>query len=134
MVGLPEEGIPGHASKEEWAWRLQRRLREIGVSFEAEGSATRISLPGGAVVEVVEAEGGYGLAATVPLPAGGDPEAAEAVATALRVMARLGVELHYELDDSLPGYPMLRVTADFQDPYTLAERLLEALEEERASD
>jgi hypothetical protein len=130
MLGdeFPEEGIPGHASSEEWAWRLQRRLRELGVSFEAEGSATRITLPGGAIVEVVEAGEGYGLAATIPLPGGGDPEAADAAWEALRLMASLGVELSYELDTSLPGYPMLRVTAAFRDPHALSEKLLSALQ------
>ncbi len=126
---LPEEGIPGHAAKEEWAWILQRRLREAGVRYEAEGSATRIALEGGAVVEVVEHGEGYAVAATIPLPSGGDPESVEPVAAALRVMALLGVELSYELDESLPGYPMLRVTAAFGDPYTLAERLLESIRE-----
>ncbi|MEB3816548.1 MAG: hypothetical protein LRS46_01200 [Desulfurococcales archaeon] len=126
-----EEGIPGHASHERWANELQRRLRELGVSFEAEGEATRINLGEGIVVEIAEApegEEGYAVVANIPLPTGGDPEYADSVALALKVLAALGSELKYELDESLPGYPMLRVRAVFKDPLDMSRRLLEVLE------
>ncbi|MEB2835753.1 MAG: hypothetical protein GSR80_000591 [Desulfurococcales archaeon] len=110
-----------------WAEELKRGLSEAGVAFEAEAEAIRIPLEGGAVIEVAGAEGGYAIVATIPLPGAGEADAVETVCRALGVMASFGVELEYEVDDSLPGYPMLRVTARHEDPGLLASRLLEAL-------
>jgi len=127
-----EYGIPGHASKKAWANRLQQWLRSRGVSFEAEGEATRISLPSGLYIEVAESlEGeGYDLVFTLPLPGRGEEaeEARRAIEDAMELLAMIGGELRYELDTSLPDYPTLRVLRGFQDPEELVNRLTGALE------
>jgi len=110
-----------------WVERLRSALKSLGVSFESEAEAFRISLEGGSVLEIAEAPEGYAVVATIPLPGPGEGEAARHACRALEVMARLGVELRYEVDESLPGYPMLRVTAPHRDPGELASRLVEAL-------
>jgi len=127
-----EHGIPGHASKKEWANRLQRWLREHGFSFEAEGEAVRIHLPGGAYVEITEAQDGgegFEVAITVPLAGTGEEaeEAAKAFQEAMTVAKGLGGELRYELDTSIPEYPSLKVARAFTDPEEMATRLMEAL-------
>ncbi len=128
-----EHGIPGHASKKEWANRLQRWLKERGVSFEAEGEATRIHLDSGVYVEVAESlEGsGYDLVVTVPLPGTGE-EAGEdtirAIRDAFELLHLVGGGLRYELDNSIPEYPSLRIMRGFEDPEELVEKLIGALE------
>jgi hypothetical protein len=127
-----EQGIPGHAGKKEWAKRLQGFLRESGISFEAEGEATRIHL-GMLSVEVTEAgETGYAVVITIPLPGSSsdaeDEEAAKAYMDALKVLARLGAdEIRYELDTDMPGYPVLRAVIEYSNPDELASKLIEAL-------
>jgi len=127
-----EHGIPGHASKKNWANRLQQWLKQRGVSFEAEGEATRIHLPSGAYVEVTESleGGGYDIVVTVPLPGTGEEaeEARKAIDDALELLSLLGGQLRYELDDSLPEYPSLRVSRSFDDPEELVNKLISALE------
>ncbi len=46
MEDLEELGIPGHASKKPSMHRLQTMLRELGLSFEAEGDTIRIHFEG----------------------------------------------------------------------------------------
>ena len=127
-----EQGIPGHAGKKDWARRLQSFLRESGISFEAEGEATRVHL-GMLSVEVTESgENSYAIVITVPLPGSsadaGDEENARAYSNALRVLERLGAEeIRYELDTDVPGYPSLRIIVEYSDPGELAEKLIEAL-------
>ena len=127
-----EQGVPGHMGKKDWAKRLQGFLRDAGISFEAEGEATRIHL-GMLSIEVTEAgENGYAVVLTVPLPGSsedaGDEETVNAYRDALRVLAGLGAEeLRYELDTDMPGYPALRVIIEYSDPNELAEKLIEAL-------
>ncbi len=130
-----EEGIPGHASKKDWARRLQSFLKEKGVSFEAEGEAVRIHI-NGFTVEVMEAPNGegYAIAVTVPLPGSSseaaDEEARRTVAEALRFAGLLGAEeLGYEVDTSIPGYPSMRITVVYREPEKLAETLMKAIEE-----
>lgn len=127
----PEEGIPGHASKHPWAYRLQSRLKQLGVPFEAEGEATRIRLADGVHAEVRESQsGGYAVSVSIPLPLGGDdPEFyAEAFRAAARFIVALGGEVRYEVDDSLPGFSMLRAVVDFTDPEELADAVAAAAE------
>ncbi len=126
----PEEGIPGHAAKTPWAHRLQSKLKELGIPFEAEGEATRIRLAEGVYAEVRESgEGGYSIAVTIPLPTSGeDPEClAEAFKAAAAFIVKLGVEARYEVDESLPGYPMLRAIIGFASPEDLVNSVLKAV-------
>jgi hypothetical protein len=109
-----------------WVERLKESLRSLGVPFESEAEAFRISVEG-ASLEVAESPEGYAVVATIPLPGPGEADTARQACKALEVMARLGVELKYEVDESLPGYPMLRVTAPYRDPSELASKLVEAL-------
>ena len=128
-----EFGIPGHAAKSGWASKLQSFLKDLGVPFEAEGEATRIRLYEGVLAEVREAEKeGYAVEVSIPLPGdcaeGCDIEYhVEAYRAALRLLAGLGSALAYYLDDSIPGYPVLRARATFANPYELADRLAEAV-------
>ncbi len=128
-----EFGIPGHAAKSDWASKLQSFLKDLGVPFEAEGEATRIRLYEGVLAEVREAEeGGYAVEVSIPLPGectgGCDLDYhVEAYRAALRLLAGLGSTLAYYLDDSIPGYPILRARATFDNPYDLADRLAEAV-------
>ena len=133
-----ELGIPGHAGHSSWSRRLQSWLRDCGLHFEAEGEATRISLGGGVLLEIAESlEGeGYEVVASIPL-AGTGREAVETglpalVARALDVIARVAGDrqLNYDLDTSLPSYPILRVRAAFTDPWEMAEAIAEALSDE----
>jgi len=128
-----EHGIPGHAGKKEWAKKLQGFLREAGISFEAEGEATRIHL-GMLSVEVTESgETGYAVVITVPLPGSSsdaeDEEMVSAYRNAAKILAGLGAdEIRYELDTDMPGYPALRAIIEYRDPVELAEKLVKALE------
>ncbi len=123
-------GIPGHAGKSEWSKRLQEWLRDCGFRYEAEGEATRIMVDG-VLVQVAEGEGeGYSVIVSAPLPShgGSEAEAADACA-ALRLAARIAGEesIKYEIDDSLPSYPMLYIIIGFSDPWSLAQALVDAL-------
>jgi hypothetical protein len=131
----PEEEVPGHGSRKEWAKRIQSFLKEKGVSFEAEGEAVRIHVDG-FTVEVMEAPGGegYAIAITVPLPGSSseasDEEVRRTVSEALRLAGLLGAEeLSYELDTSIPGYPSMRIMVVYKEPEKLADTLIKALEE-----
>lgn len=129
-----EYGIPGHASKKGWANRLQQWLKQRGVRFEAEGEATRISLDSGLLVEIAESlEGdGYDIVMSIPLPGTGEEasseEALAPVRDAFELAGMLGGELRYELDTSMPGYPVLRVMRGYRDPEEMVDALIAALD------
>ena len=122
-------GIPGHPGKTGWSRKLHEWLRDCGLSFEAEGEATRIVL-GQAMIQVAE---GYSVIISLTLP--GTGEEAEGfeddIARAFRIASRIAGdrEIRYELDDSLPRYPMLYIMITFEDPWALAERIVTALKE-----
>jgi hypothetical protein len=131
----PEEEVPGHGSRKEWAKRIQSFLKEKGVSFEAEGEAVRIHVDS-FTVEVMEAPGGegYAIAITAPLPGSShealDEDVRKAVDGALKLAGLLGAEeLKYELDTSIPGYPSMRIMVIYKEPEKLADALIKALEE-----
>ncbi|BAA79354.2 hypothetical protein APE_0399.1 [Aeropyrum pernix K1] len=126
-----EEGIPGHAGRGV-SGAFQRRLSEMGCQFEAEGDVTRIHVAGG-LVEVKDEPGvGPIVEASIPLPV--DPstvgESLEGMKALLGLMTMLGRPLSYQLDDSLPGFPILRVKAVFEtleDAYSSLTAALERL-------
>ncbi|BAN89758.1 hypothetical protein [Aeropyrum camini] len=127
--GFGEEGIPGHAGRGV-PGAFQRRLSEMGCQFEAEGDVTRIHLAGG-VVEVKDEPGvGPIVEASIPLPV--DPstvgESLEGMRALLGLMTMLGRPLSYQLDDSLPQFPILRVKAVFETLEDAYEALAGALE------
>ena len=124
-----EAGIPGHASRKPWALRLQKRLRDHGAIFEAEGETTRIHIVTGVVAEVSRHDEVYEATISVLLPETiSDDYLVDTITIAFKLALLLGKKLRYELDTSLEGYPRLYITASFEDPDTLVERLIQALE------
>ncbi len=129
-----EAGIPGHAGKGVAA-ELQRSLKNLGCRFEAEGDMVRIHL-GDSVIELKDEPGrGVMVEAQIPLseeaPYSEDEirstaESAKAAITVVLKAAR-GLRLEYELDTSIPGYPMLRMRFYPEDYKAAADRLLEAI-------
>ncbi len=119
----------------EWAKELTEWLRQRGFSFEAEGEAIRVHLDNGIIVEVVESRRGqgYDVVVTVPLPGNSDEALDEAsqkaIVDAYQILGRLSVdEVSYEVDDSMPEYPSLRVYAvGFSDPTHMARKIVDAL-------
>ena len=102
---MEELGIPGHASKRPSMHRLQQLLRELGLSFEAEGETVRIHV-GGIVLELSD----YGeeiqvQVEVVPEPAASPEENARSfylfgLASALIRAEEYGVE-------RIAGYTMI---------------------------
>ncbi len=114
-----------------WVEELKALLSSLGVSFEVEESV-RIHV-GDVVAEVVEEDGSITVTASVSLPtpdAGpGDVDYyASQYRTALRLMLGLGGGLEYELDTSLPDYPLLRIVKRFREPGEVLEALRRSLE------
>ncbi len=116
----------------EWVKKLKKALEEAGVSFEAE-ETVRIHL-GDLVVEVGEAEKGPTVTVSLQLP--GAPPSAEEVESytktyqlALKLVSRLTGELGYELDTSLPGYPLLHIVVAYTDADKMAEEIIAAVKE-----
>jgi len=127
--GDEELGIPGHASKREASKRFQRLLAEAGCSFEAEGDTTRLVI-GGSIVEVKDEPGeGVVVEASLPLPTStAELEAErEGCIKALELLTSLGREPAYSVDDSLPGYPVLRGRVAFQSLEEAYNALYEAV-------
>lgn len=127
--GEEEHGIPGHAGKTGPARLLQHALKELGVSFEAEGETTRIHLAG-TIIEVKEdPDLGRITQVSAPLPApGDDPEDATKPLRVLAVLVTfLRGEPRYVAEEAAPGYYTLHAMIPYQDPYQQAEDLLEAV-------
>ena len=127
----PEElGIPGHAAHGGFARKLQSFLKAEGFRYEAEGDVTRIHL-NGLILEVKDEPGrGVILMASLSLPTEAGQAALEAIAgfqKLFRVLGTLSGEIEYELDKSLPGYPMLRVVVAYANVESLVNDLIEAL-------
>lgn len=127
-----EYGVPGHAGSSEWARKLQSFLKNSRLSFEAEGDTTRIHL-GELQLEVSRREdsSGYQVILMVPLPGELSLEetsiSGDAFRRAMSILGRLEGEIYYNLDDSLPGYPVLHIVVVHQDPNRLVELLVDAL-------
>jgi hypothetical protein len=131
---VEEEGIPGHAGKTEWSNSLQRWLRECGIKFEAEGEATRASV-NGVTIEVAEgiSSEGYDIVVSITMPTVGSDlvREAENVLKALTIAGKIAgkKEVKYELDSSLPSYPILYITVSFKDPWRLVESFKNGIRE-----
>ncbi len=129
-----EVGIPGHAGKG-IAAELQKSLKNLGCRFEAEGDMVRLHV-GDAVIELKDEPGrGAMIETQIPLldesPFRVDElkEALDSISRALLITlkAARGLKVEYEVDNSLPGYPMLRVRFYPEDYRAAADRLLEAV-------
>ena len=116
-----------------WSEKLKSGLRSLGLEFESEAEAIRITLPKGSQLEITEPPEGEGLAIvlSVPLPAEGpdDPEYyIGSMAEAMKIILSMNKNYKYEVDESIPGYPLLRIRISFSSGDELAETLLDALE------
>ncbi|MEN2999252.1 MAG: hypothetical protein ABDH61_01565 [Acidilobaceae archaeon] len=124
-------GIPGHASHNRHLLRLQRALKELGYSYEAEGDVTRIHLEG-SLVEVRDEPGiGLALLLTAALPYKCEDDCASSVVSFSTLLSMMKKEAEYELDRSIPGYPMLRARVVFENVGDLVETLIKSLDEFR---
>jgi len=116
-----------------WIKELRKVLDELGVSYEAEEN---IRVHVGEVVvqigEFEEGEKGYYVTTSINLPSS-DSTLQEfdyymnSFKTALKLILGLTGELKYELDTSLPDYPVLHVTRKFDDAGKLIENLKNVL-------
>ena len=125
------EGIPGHVGASEWSRALHLWLRDCGVSFEAEGEATRISLPNGVMVELTESGEGFAVVISLTLATRGEDllREAEVIADAFRLAGKVAGQggVSFDVDNSLPDYPILYITVPFNSPWELVSSLQEAL-------
>lgn len=117
-MGEEPTGIPGHVSGKEAARWFQKLVRDLGCRFEAEGDVTRIHLESSIVEVKDDPERGVILEATIQLPpsTGEDPRFyADGAGLALELVSRLspGREVSYSLDESIPGYPFLRLVVGY---------------------
>jgi hypothetical protein len=114
----------------EWVKRLASKLKELGVEHEYEGEALRLHI-GELVVEVTtHPEGGYMVSMQVPLPgsSGDQPDHyVNAFANAVRLFLRLSGSPEYQLDTSLPDYPMLYIVRRYDDPWKMVDEVAKAV-------
>lgn len=128
MQGDEELGIPGHAGKSGASKRFQRLLAKVGCSFEAEGDTTRLMLGSGTLIEVKEEPGeGVVVEASIPLPTSTAEleQGGRSIVKAFELLLSLGREPEYSIDNSLPGYPVLRGRVVFKS----VEEAYQAIEE-----
>ncbi len=121
--------IPGHAALEGPARRLQKFLASRGASFEAEGATTRVHFEGW-ILEVRDEPGG-GFSAVVTINVSGtspSEEARRALCEAATVALSIRGEVRYEIDESLPGYPMLRIVVVQESFEQLIEDVIRVLD------
>ncbi|MCE4625615.1 MAG: hypothetical protein F7C35_07125 [Desulfurococcales archaeon] len=125
------EGIPGHAGASEWSRALHIWLRDCGLSFEAEGEATRISLPNGVTVELTESEEGFAVVISLSLATRGEDllVEAEVIAEAFWLAGKVAGKgkVLFDIDSSLPDYPILYITIPFNSPWEIVSSLQGAL-------
>ncbi len=129
--GDEEHGIPGHAGRSEAARLLQGRLRELGVSFEAEGETTRVHVARIIVEAKDDPDLGLIVQVQAPLPAPGDDpvEAQEALASFARAVLAAGGEPRYQVEEPVPGYASIVAVIPVESPLDQAEAVLRILEE-----
>ena len=130
-------GVPGHVSATRVVRWFQELLRNLGCRFEAEGDVTRIHLES-SLVEVKDEPGrGVIIEASIQLPSSTGEESdfyINGIRLVLGIFSSLspGRSVSYSLDDSIPGYPFLRVVVGYNDlneAYTDLARALERLRE-----
>ena len=115
-----------------WFEELKEELRKLGLEFESEAEAIRVTLPSGTQIETLEKKDGEGisLCITAPLPGEGpeDPNYyIKALEEALKVALQIESKYRYEVDESLPGYPVLRIYMDFSSGDELKDKLIRSL-------
>ncbi|HIC99368.1 MAG TPA: hypothetical protein EYP08_07010 [Pyrodictiaceae archaeon] len=112
-----------------WIKELRKVLDELGISYEAEENV-RVHV-GEVVVQIgefEEGEKGYYVTASINLPSSESTLEEfnyymDSFKVALKLMLGLTGEMRYELDTSLPDYPVLHITRKFNDAGKLVENL-----------
>ncbi len=126
-----EEVVEAAGEGAEWVKKLAKKLEELGVDHEYEGESLRLHI-GDLVVEVsTHPEGGYMVSMQVPLPGPSEENVDQYVETyrkAVKLYARLKGEAEYQLDTSLPDYPMLHIVRKYDDPWKMVEDVASAIE------
>lgn len=116
-----------------WIKELRKILDELGINYEAEEN---IRVHVGEVVvqigEFEEGEKGYYVTASISLPSSESTLEEfdyymNSFKAALKLILRLTGEVKYELDTSLPDYPVLHITKKFNDAGKLVEDLKNVL-------
>lgn len=136
MHGWDEEhGIPGHAGKSAAARLLQARLRELGVSFEAEGDTTRVHIAGLIVEAKDDPEEGLIVQVQAPLPGEGDDpeEAAGTLAAFARAVLTAGGRPRYTVEELMEGYASIVAVIPVGGAMEQAEAVARIVEELRAA-
>jgi len=116
-----------------WIKELRKILDELGISYEAEENV-RVHV-GEVVVqigELEEDERGYYVTASISLPSSESTLEEfdyymDSFKAALKLILGLSGEVKYELDTSLPDYPVLHITKKFNDAEKLVEDLKNVL-------
>ncbi|HIQ55633.1 MAG TPA: hypothetical protein EYH59_02975 [Pyrodictium sp.] len=116
-----------------WIKELRKVLDELGISYEAEENV-RVHV-GEVVVQIgefEEGEKGYYVTASINLPSSESTLEEfnyymDSFKVALKLMLGLTGEMRYELDTSLPDYPVLHITRKFNDAGKLVENLKNTL-------
>jgi len=117
-----------------WIKELRKILDELGISYEAEENL-RVHV-GEVVVQIgefEEGEKGYYVTASISLPSSESTLEEfdyymDSFKAALKLVLGLTGEVRYELDTSLPDYPVLHITKKFNDAGKLVEDLKSILE------
>lgn len=124
-----ELGIPGHAGKSPASRRLQRYLKEKGVSFESEGDAVRINI-NGLIIEVNdEGDRGIIVQAQAPLPVGeGIPEEEARTLYYFGLAASIIGGGEYLAEEIVPGYPTISVSKPVEGLEEAAEKIIAVVE------
>ncbi|MEB3859614.1 MAG: hypothetical protein LRS43_00220 [Desulfurococcales archaeon] len=121
--------MPGHAAPGGPSKRLQKFLASRGASFEAEGDTTRVHFNGWILEVRDEPGGGFSAIITLSLAdEGPSRDTARAACEAFSLAMALKGGIRYEVDESLPGYPMLRIIVSRHSLDMLVEDLMRALE------
>jgi len=116
-----------------WIKELRKILDELGINYEAEEN---IRVHVGEVVvqigEFEEGEKGYYVTASISLPSSESTLEEfdyymNSFKAALKLILGLAGEVKYELDTSLPDYPVLHITRKFNDAGKLVEDLKNVL-------
>ncbi len=127
-----EEVVEAAGAGAEWVKRLAKKLEEAGVEHEYEGESLRLHL-GELVVEVTtHPEGGFMVSMQVPLPGGSEDKPDQyvsAFANAVKLFLRLSGDAEYQLDTSLPDYPMLYMVRRYSDPWKMVDEVARAVSE-----
>ncbi len=135
LVGeeVEEYEIEKRLESSEFIKRIKSVVEDLGFRHEVEENV-RIHIDD-VVMQIAEAEEGYNVSISVSLPSSTETEVSsyvEAISKALKISSLLqGGELEYQLDTSIPDYPMLFIVRRYKDLDKLINDIRTALEKVR---